>query len=205
MYLCDMKVCNIVYNRKIDCPDSVNLVKTFEEVDKKLPTLIIGWKSAKEIIGDDFDITEKVYNDRLHWTFAMTENRNEFEHDIPMFIKYSYYYLIKNIHYQLVDPIQENDEFISRTVKNISEINNLTGYIHDNGMIYIYGNNTIYGFDLKFYKFKYGSAKKTKEHLEQAIKCRLLDSTILIDYKDELENLDNGIRYVPYLYHLKNG
>jgi|TARA_R110000823_G_C15923417_1_gene498860 hypothetical protein len=200
-----MKIANIVYTRKFECPDNINIVKTFEEADKRLPTLVIGWKAAKEVIGEEFDITEKVYNDRLHWTFAMTENRNEFEHDIPEFIKYAHQYLVKDISYQLVDPIQEKDEFISRTVKSISNIKKLTGYIHKNGMIYIYGNETIFGFDLKFYKFKYGSAKKTKEHLESAIGCSLLDSNILIDYKDDLENLDNGIRYLPYLYYLKNG
>lgn len=200
-----MNIANIVYNRKFECPDNINIVKTFEEADKRLPTLVIGWKAARDVIGNEFDITEKIYNDRLHWTFAMTENRNEFEHDIPEFIKYAHQYLVKDISYQLVDPIQEKDEFISRTVKNISKIKELTGYIHKNGMIYIYGNKTIFGFDLKFYKFKYGSARKTKEHLENAIGCSLLDSNILIDYKDDLENLDNGIRYLPYLYHLKNG
>ena len=76
-------ITNIVTNlKRISFNFNYKKCKTLEEIDKSLPTLIIGYNEAKQMI-NGFNILKKDYPEqRVWWTFSKTEKRTDYDKDI---------------------------------------------------------------------------------------------------------------------------
>lgn len=198
-----MKVGNIVSTTNITITDDFNVVKSLDDIIQGLPTLIIGWDYVKKNY-PDYDITDRKLSDNLYWTFKKTEKRELHEEDIYNFIQKIYSDLLANINYVFIDPIINNKKVIKKILKKINSIKQIVSY-HHNDMIYMYGENIIFGIDLNLINFMGFDVNRIISKIKDKSKYFLTKSSIFIEYKDKVENLDNQVKYIPYLYLINNG
>lgn len=198
-----MKIANIVSKDKISVSDEFNVVKTMDEINHSLPTLVVGYDYVKKTF-PDFDITNIQLKENVYWTFKKTEKRDKFEEDMNWFIYKAYHELVKNISYIFVDPIQYDNKTLIKITRKILSMKNIITYVN-NEMMYVFGEKYIFGIDLKLLKYIGLNVDKIKNKFEKVSSVFLVDSKILIEYKNSVEILGNKVRYIPYLYSLTHG
>ena len=112
------KIGNIVTkSKKNTFGDIFNVVKSFDDIIKDIPTLIIGFEEAKEYI-EDFNIIDKQYGD-VWWTFKKTERRCEYEDDVIKFYNYAILHEMEKTKYVYVDLINFSLNSIKKMIKNM--------------------------------------------------------------------------------------
>jgi hypothetical protein len=198
-----MKIANIVSTTKIDITNDINVVKSLDEITQGLPTLIIGWDYVKKNY-PSYDIIERKLDKNLYWTFKKTEKRDLHEEDLYNFLQKTYKDLIKDIDYVFIDPIIMKRKVIKKILNKINKTPDIICYQHDN-MLYIYGDNIIFGVDLTLTDFIGLDQNKLLTKIKNKSKYFLLKNNIFIEYKNKVENLDNQVKYIPYLYSIENG
>ena len=72
-------------------------------------------------------------------------------------------------------------------------------------MLYVYGEGFIFGIDLKLLGFMGIDTNKIKSRINVISRVFLDETKILIEYKKNIEALDNKVRYLPFLYSIRNG
>lgn len=197
-----MKIGNIVSVEKIDVSVDFNVVQSLDEIIQGLPTLIVGWSYVKKNY-PDYDIIDRKLGDNLYWTFRKTEKRELHEEDIYNFKQMTYGYLIKDIDYVFIDPIQQNRKLIKKILKKIYSLEKKISYQHDN-MIYLYGENIVFGIDLTLLEFIGLDPSKITQMISRNTHVSLTKEPIFIEYRKRIENLDNQVKYIPFLYSLEN-
>jgi hypothetical protein len=198
-----MKIANILSTTKIEAPEDFNIVKSSIDLIDGLPTLIVGYDYVNKHY-HDFDITNIKLEPNLYWTFKKTEKRDKFEEDLRWFIRKVYEDLTDKLIYLFVDPIQHKPKTLRKIVKKILSLNDVITYQH-NEMFYVYSDNLIFGIDLKLLKYLGFNTDKIKEKIKSISNVFLIDDEILIEYKKCIETLNNRVRYIPYLYFIRNG
>jgi len=198
-----MKVANIVSTNKVSISNEFNVVKTMGDIIQGLPTLIIGYDYVNKHY-PKFSITNPVLDYNLYWSFKKTENRDKFEEGLNWFIHKVYENLTKGVSYVFVDPIQYNNKTLIKIVRKIKSIKNPITYVHGE-MIYIYGETFIFGVDLKLLRYVGINVNKIKDKIKKISNVFMDDSNVFIEYKKNVEMLDNQVRYIPYLYSIING
>ena len=198
-----MKVANILTNNKISVSDEFNVVTTMGDIIHGLPTLIIGYDYVNKHY-PDFDITNICLEKDLYWTFKRTERRDKFEEDLNWFITKIYTDLTKQINYVFVDPIQQQTKTLYKIIRKIKNIEYKITYVHGD-MIYVYGDNLIFGIDLKLLKFMSIDTNKIKDKLKRISSVFLDDNKILIEYRKNVGMLGYQVRYIPFLYSITHG
>jgi hypothetical protein len=198
-----MKIANILSTIKIEAPEDFNIVKSSSDLIDGLPTLIVGYDYVNKHY-HDFDITNIKLEPNLYWTFKKTEKRDKFEEDLRWFIRKVYEDLTDKLIYLFVDPIQHKPKTLRKIVKKILSLNDVITYQH-NEMFYVYSDNLIFGIDLKLLKYLGFNTDKIKEKIKSISNVFLIDDEILIGYKKCIETLNNRVRYIPYLYFIRNG
>jgi hypothetical protein len=198
-----MKIANILSTIKIEAPEDFNIVKSSSDLIDGLPTLIVGYDYVNKHY-HDFDITNIKLEPNLYWTFKKTEKRDKFEEDLRWFIRKVYEDLTDKLIYLFVDPIQHKPKTLRKIVKKILSLNDVITYQH-NEMFYVYSDNLIFGIDLKLLKYLGFNTDKIKEKIKSISNVFLIDDEILIEYKKCIETLNNRVRYIPYLYFIRNG
>ena len=198
-----MKIANILSTIKIEAPEDFNIVKSSIDLIDGLPTLIVGYDYVNKHY-HDFDITNIKLEPNLYWTFKKTEKRDKFEEDLRWFIRKVYEDLTDKLIYLFVDPIQHKPKTLRKIVKKILSLNDVITYQH-NEMFYVYSDNLIFGIDLKLLKYLGFNTDKIKEKIKSISNVFLIDDEILIGYKKCIETLNNRVRYIPYLYFIRNG
>lgn len=197
-----MFIGNIVTKSFIKPHDKFNVVDSLDKIIEGLPTLIIGWEIVKTI-DSDADYSNRVLSDNIRWTFTLSEKRNLYEEDLYYFIKYCYDNLVSKVTYKYVDFILNSDDDIADTFKNIKKSEKKVAFKNES-MIYIYTPNNIFGVDLNIIEFVDRKSDKLIEYLKSFIPVFLMDSNILIEYKDYMDMLNNETKYIPYLYSIEN-
>ena len=190
---------NIITTTKLDLGEKFNIITNKSDAIPNIPTLVIGRRKALKYI-DFLDTMNKVIDENTFWTYAKKESRNDFEQDLEKFIDFCYGKITNKVQYIFVDVIQYRPSVIKKIIKKIYKISNPVAYIHDNNMIYLYGDGYTFGVDLELIKFTGYDSDKIKTKVQSLCGGRLLDSEILIKYKDYLSRLKNGLHYIPYLY-----
>jgi hypothetical protein len=71
-------------------------------------------------------------------------------------------------------------------------------------MIYLYFDNFIFGIDLDTIDFIGLNVEKFLLKIKNKSKVFLEKNMIFIEYKTRIENLDNQVKYIPYLYSIEN-
>jgi len=197
-----MLIANIVSVANVNVSCDFNVVKSLDLTVQGLPTLIIGWDYIKKHY-PDYDIIDRKLSDNLYWTFKKTERRELHEEDIYNFVERVYKQLTKDIKYTFIDPIIFDRKTIIKLIKKINKTNNIISYRHDR-MVYTYFDNFIFGFDLELIEFIGLNVEKFLLKIKNKSKVFLEKNMIFIEYKTRIENLDNQVKYIPYLYSIEN-
>lgn len=197
-----MKIANIVSRQNVNVSQEFNVVDSMDNIIHGLPTLILGFDYVNKHY-PEFDVMERKLSDNLYWTVKRTEKRDKYEEDLSWFITKVLTDLISEISYVFVDPIQYNSRTIKKIVKKFYSFENKITY--QNGqMLYIYADKIIFGVDLKLLKFIGLDFIKIKEKIIKKSSVFLTNDKILIEYKKTVTELDNQVRYIPYLFSIKN-
>jgi len=192
-----MKIANIVSQSTIDVPDGFNVVSSINEIIDGLPTLIVGYDYVNKNY-PNFDIGNIALETNLYWTFKKTEKRDKHTDDLLWFIDKVIKDLVKNIDYIFVDPLQYNPKTLIKIVRKIYSLKNKVIYFTGN-VGYIYGQNLIFGIDLKLLEFVGFNIDKLKIKLNRICEVIITDESTA-NLKKDYKNLP--IKYIPYLYQL---
>jgi hypothetical protein len=198
-----MKIANIVSTSKVEAPEEFNVVQSVNEIIDGLPTLIIGYEIVDRLY-PDFDITNIYIGENKYWTFKRTEKRDKYESDLKWFISKVYADLTNQLIYVFVDPIQYRGKTLIKIVKKIYSLRDPIAFLNEE-MLYVYGDGFIFGIDLKLLAFMGVDTGKIKTRINTISSVFLSDIKILIEYKKNIEALENKVRYLPYLYSIRNG
>jgi hypothetical protein len=197
-----MKIANIVSHQKVNVSQEFNVVESMDNIIHGLPTLILGFDYVNKHY-PDFDVMDRKIGENLYWTVKRTEKRDKYEEDLSWFITKVLTDLISEISYVFVDPIQYNSRTIRKVIRKFHSMENKITY--QNGqMLYIYGEKIIFGVDLKLLKYIGLDYKKIKDKIISKSSVFLTNDKILIEYKKTVEELDNQVRYIPYLFSITN-
>jgi len=197
-----MFIANIVSDSKINVSQEFNVVKNFDDIINSLPTLLVGYNIVDEYY-PEFDITNINVVDNIYWIFKRSENRDQYEIGLDIFINKIYSDLFKELNYIFVDFINFKLKSIKKIISKIYEIKNKTTYIYRD-MIYLYGDNLIFGIDLKLLKFIGVDVNKIKNKLKVISTHFLENDDTLSEYINTIEILDNKIRFLPFIYSIRN-
>lgn len=199
-----MYIGNIVTNSKLEL-DNFKICKKIDEVDDTLPTLIIGWGQTKDIFGESVSILHKKISNKILWTFSTKERKSEYETDLDEFISYCYNSFGSNIPYVYLDLLYGKRNINFKIIRKILSLKNPTTYISPNNMVYIYGENIIFGVDLNIISLKEGKVDKVINKVKNLENNILVDSEIFNKCKDFIYKIKNKNRYIPYIYKYGNG
>ncbi len=197
-----MKIANIVTSNKIDVTDDINVVKDLDDIIEGIPTLVTSyiWVSKNY---DDYEIYDKKLEENLFWTFARTERRDIFASDVESFVTMANKKLVGDIDYIFIDLIQFHPSTVKKILKKIISIDNKIAFKHKD-MVYIYGDKLIFGVDLDLVRYMGLNVEKIENKIKSKCSVFLEDDGIFIEYKDNMERLDHSVKYIPYLYAIKN-
>lgn len=196
-------VANIVSTNKLIVPEEFNVVGDYSKIIPELPTLIIGYELVIKHY-PDFNILDRCLNTDIYWTFKKTEKRDKFEEDLNWFISKVYKDLSNKLIYIFIDPIQHNKTVIRKVLKKIVSLDDVVSLITEN-MIYLQGENFIFGIDLKLCDYIGLNTNKIKGKIKKISTIILEEKDIFIEYKTRLKYLDDQMRFIPFLYLVKNG
>jgi len=197
-----MKVANIVSTSNVKVSDEFNVVKAMGEIIHNLPTLIVGYDYVDRHY-PNFDITNIKLGENLYWTFKRTERRDKFEEDLEWFKTKVFVDLTKQVNYVFVDPIQQKTRVLWKIIRKIANLKHKITYIQGE-MVYVYGDNLIFGIDLKLLRFMSMNIDKIKDKIKQISDVFLDDDKILIEYKKNVGKLGEQVKYIPFLYSIRN-
>ena len=197
-----MKIANIVSTSKVEAPEEFNVVQSVNEIIDGLPTLIIGYDIVNNLY-PDFDIINISLGENKYWTFKRTEKRDKYESDLKWFISKVYADLTNDLSYVFVDPIQYRRKTLIKIIKKIYSLKDPISFLNEQ-MLYVYGDTFIFGIDLKLLAFMGVDTDKIKSRINAISSVFLSDAKILIEYKKNIEALENKVRYLPYLYSIRN-
>lgn len=197
-----MKIANIVSHQKVNVSQEFNVVESMDNIIHGLPTLILGFDYVNKHY-PEFDVMDRKLGENLYWTVKRTEKRDKYEEDLSWFITKVLTDLISEISYVFVDPIQYNSRTIRKVIRKFHSMENKVTY--QNGqMLYIYAEKVIFGVDLKLLKYIGLDYKKIKDKIIRKSLVFLTNDKILIEYKNTVAELDNQVRYIPYLFSITN-
>lgn len=198
-----MKIGNIVSKNKVIVSENFNVVDNLDEIVLGLPTLIVGWDLLNENF-NNYDVINRKISENTYWTFSKNENRSVYEEDLYFFIERTYKSLVNGIYYIFMDPILFSRKKIKKIINKIISCDLIYSYKHKN-MIYIYADQIIFGVDLSLLEFIGLKKDKIIKKIKDISTIFLIDDELFIEYKKEIENLDNQVKYIPFLYSIKNG
>lgn len=92
-----------------ECYEDIGSAFKYTEVisDNK-PTLIIGWKRAKELYPEDFSINRFKIKENIYWTFSKYKDRMLYKEKYDAFCKLCVEIHINSYNYQYIDLFQVN-------------------------------------------------------------------------------------------------
>jgi len=194
-----MNVGNIVTNSKIEI-ENFKVCDKIENIDKNLPTLIIGWENTKKLLGENVSILHKQIDNFTYWTFSTKERKSEYEVDLDSFISKCYNTFGEHLPYVYLDLLMGKRMVNFRIIRKILSLKNPITYISDSNMVYIYGENIIFGIDLNvvsLFEEKYEKILNKVKNLENNT---LVDLEIFNKCKELIFKLKNKDKYIPYIY-----
>jgi hypothetical protein len=197
-----MKIANIVSNNNISVSEEFNVVKSIDEIINGLPTLIIGFDYVNKHY-PDFNILDIELEPNLYWTVKKTERRDKHAEDLNWFINKVYNDLTKNIKYVFIDPLQYNSKSLYKIVRKLYSIEKLITFLNGD-MVYIYGENFIFGVDLKLMSYIGYDKIKLINKIKKISSVFLHEKNIITEYKNHLNNLGYEIKYLPFSYSIRN-
>lgn len=194
-----MNVGNIVTNSKIEI-ENFKVCDKLETIDKNLPTLIIGWENTKKLLGENVSILHKQIDNFTYWTFSTKERKSEYEVDLDSFISKCYNSFGEHLPYVYLDLLMGKRMVNFRIIRKILSLKNPITYISDSNMVYIYGENIIFGIDLNIVSLFEEKYEKILNKVKNLENNTLVDLEIFNKCKELIFKLKNKDKYIPYIY-----
>jgi len=198
-----MYIGNIITSSKIE-DENFKVCRKLETIDDSLPTLIVGWEKTKEIYGDKVSILHKKIDDKTQWTFSTKERKVDYDKDIESFMSNCYSNIGKDINYVYIDVIHDSKKKIKKIIRKIYSLKNPKVYNHLNRMIYIYGENIVFGVDIEVLNYIGIDYKKVLDKVSRIPNCLFIDEKIFNIYKSIINKINGKVRLIPYIYELEN-
>lgn len=182
-----------------DASEFVEVTKDSSSIinrETKIPTLIVGYKNAKEICGD-ISILNKKIGKNLYWTFSKRERRADYEEDLKNFQGTVSDFVSKFCKYEYVDVMTIDDDKRKEFNETISDNHTKVAYITST-MYYIYHpvKNKTYGISKEVLK-----AIGTGE--ERMLKWLKNSSITIVSESEFSDTLIAKSKFVqPLLYYL---
>lgn len=194
-----MIIGNIVCSEKME-NKKFNLVSDLKEIKNTLPTLIIGWENTKNILGENnVSILKKEVTDNLYWTFNIKERKVDYEVDVETFEEVCYKTIEENINYVYIDVLHDSKRKIKKIFNKILSLPHITTYKNNNNMLYIFGENLVFGVDLNICEFIGIKKQKIIDKVKEITDVTLLQNEIFNKCKDLINN--NREKIIPYIYY----
>jgi len=181
-----MKIANIVYGDELVNHTEVEYINYFkgcrgyDELDKSLPTLFVGWSFMKEcnpnneLIQNVDILKKKIITNELYWEFSFQESKSSHVKGVESFSRLApQFYFTSKYKFTNLDPI-----FFQLT--NVRDVMDVlpkkidSVYIHKDEMLYLIVDDKISALNLKMYEFFEFDIKE----LETQITSRTNDVTI---------------------------
>jgi tRNA(Ile)-lysidine synthase TilS/MesJ len=197
-----MKIANIVSASNLNVSKDFNVVNSMDNIIHGIPTLIVGFDVVNKLY-PDFDIMEREIEPNLYWIFKRTERRDDFEAGLRWFINKIISDLSKEISYVFVDIMQYKKKTLCKIARKFLKMEKKFS-VQINDMIYIYGENIIFGVDLKLFSFALLKTDKLKKTIQAKSTVFLGLDDILIEDKNIINELGIQIRYLPYLLSIRH-
>lgn len=160
-----MKIANIIYDKelvnhtKVEYVNYYNQQVKYDDLDKSLPTLFVGWSFMKscnpenEMILHADILKKKIITNELYWEFSFEEHKASHVKGIETFVGLApQFYFQPKYQYVNLDPvffqIAEIEDILAILPKEIDAV-----YNFKNEMLYVLSGNKIYGINLKMYEF----------------------------------------------------
>lgn len=173
-------------------------------IENDLPTIIVGWELVKEMYGNKISILHKSISFKKFWTFTPKERKVDFEIDIESFKEFCYNSFGDNIPYVYLDILYGKKRTNKKIIKKILSLNKPFIYISNNDMVYIFGDNIIFGVDLNIINYFENKKEKVLNSIKKLNSPTLIDSTIFNKYRDFLFKIKNKNRLIPYIVKYGN-
>ncbi len=197
-----MLIGNVITDEKVKLDKKFNISNSLDDIIDTIPTLIIGLDNAKKL-NTKLNYLERKIDDNTFWTFNKKEKRVLFEEDLFYFIEHSYSLFRNKINYKFVDMILSESKYINNIFDELSDAERIISFITLD-MVYVFLNETVYGFDLRQVTFR-GRNKNTFIELIKSFSDVFLDDDkILIEYKNELSMFNDEVKYIPLIYSIRN-
>lgn len=198
-----VKIGNIVSNKKTkDFGDLFNIVSDYSLIDNELPTLIIGYKKAGELI-ENYSILKKTYNDgMLQWTFSRTEQRNEYIQDIEAFKEFCIMRSVKNVKYIYIDFINYGYNKVKKVIEYLNSKDKKICFLTRNAdFIFIYSEkyNVVWGLSLTLCEYIGINKHKIIKRLKDNINNIFIKNSGIIS-EDIRKRIGENIHYLLPIY-----
>lgn len=195
---------NIVSETPIRENKLFNITNSLTNIDREIPTLIIGWDFSKRIFsgGTKLSILDKKIDKNTNWTFTKKEKRVDFEKDMSFFMKDTIKSIETRVKYQYINVLTASYSEIKKIVKKLSSQDVNYIYINKNSFVYAYLGDVIIGLDLNFIDFLSIDRKKIYRLLySNKNEVFFNDDFLSIEVR---ENIDNNQKIIPYLFAIEN-
>tara|TARA_B100000963_G_scaffold184546_1_gene160388 strand:+ start:6900 stop:7526 length:627 start_codon:yes stop_codon:yes gene_type:complete len=194
-----MVIGNIITSENIDIKN-YNIINNIDLINNDLPTIIIGWNETKNIVTDKpISILHKKINDNLYWTFTKKERKVDYEKDIINFESICLKFIESKINYIYVDVLHSSKRKIRKILNKIKVFKTIVTYINNRNMLYIFGDNLIFGIDLNICEFIGVKKNKIINKVNSISNVTLRQNEIFNICKDLIKN--NREKLIPYIYY----
>lgn len=179
------KLANIVTTStkiKFDLP--INRCKSVDDIDKNLPTLIIGYETAKNSI-ENFSILKKhTEGTNIYWTFKRNERGVDYEDDLKDFYKTVVLDFCDKVNYQLLDFYKLHKSTVKKLINFAKSDDEKLIYVENNRFLYVYCEkyNTVFGFSLSTVKFFGINPSKVVNLFKNNVSNRFISDFSIIPY-----------------------
>jgi hypothetical protein len=199
-----MEIANIVSNDNINIGKEFNVVKSIDEIMyKELPTMIIGRELAiSSFSNDSVNILNRQINKNTFWTLNKNVKRDVHSIDLENFIRFSYKNYLRKINYVDVDFIQYSESKMQKVKSKLFSLKDPITYLSKNNVLYVYGENIIFGLDLNTAEYIGLDPEKISSKLIKKSNVFLYGDEIFIEYNNHLERLNYEVKYIPVLYSI---
>lgn len=196
---------NIVSETPIRENKLFNVTNSLRNIDREIPTLIIGWDFSKRIFSGDtkLSILDKKIDKNINWTFTRKEKRVDFEKDMSFFMKDAISSIKTRIKYQYINILTASYSEIKNIIKKLTSQDICYVYIHKNSFVYTYLGDIIIGLDLNFIDFINIDRKKIYKLLYSNKNEVFFNEDFLST--EVRENIYNNQKIIPYLFAIENG
>ena len=205
-----MKIANIIHEKelvnhtKVPYINYFNKSKSYNDLDKTLPTLYVGWSFMKscnpdnEIIQNADILKKKIITDELYWEFSFNESKPSHVKGVNTFAGLApQFYFSPKYRYTNLDPVffhlKDIDDLMDVCPKKIDGI-----YNYKNEILYILADNKIWGINLEMYRFFQFNIDDINERLNHRTEVfnNDLDGTIYQSYYKTFPNFEQLKRYI---------